>query len=360
MNRPTQESTRSDGDHGRDGSSSGNKDMSARHRWNDVLHHLQALSRSASPPPDATARPHPQPHPGPPNPVIGEALDALQLLARRYGGGSAPAPIAPADVEDDPFPRRPPGYSPPPPAFHPAADAPEAAPGAEWPDSGEVVQISTRPRWSSLALIVGSSAVLAVLLVGALSLSRQVFHESEPPAPSPRQTNSAGTVPPAETAITVPVRTPTTDGATVLPAIEKAMSECDIEAAKNQDALYFLILPVQSPIKNYQPWVSVSVGEIGTSVILLRSKDTLDGLRDGSLALYREPFTFSIIDSTTAAEQSWGPIVGISRLAKLDAAPIAGFRVRFGFADFVGDTPSNFRFPREKGVCYWVSALLRT
>jgi hypothetical protein len=123
--------------------------------------------------------------------------------------------------------------------------------------------------------------------------------------------------------------------------------------------LYFLILPLLSPVKNYQPWVAASVGEIGTSVILLRSKDAIDGLRDGSLALYRGAYTFSIIDASTEASQTWTPATGVAKFAKPDAAQVAGFRVRFGFADFVGDTPSNFRFPRQKGVCYWVSALLR-
>ena len=145
-----------------------------------------------------------------------------------------------------------------------------------------------------------------------------------------------------------------------LTAIEKAMSDCDHEAAANGDALYFLIVPAVSPIKDYSQWAPLSVGDIGTSVILLRSKDALDGLRNGSLAIYSGRYKFSIIDSATDVAHDWGPVTGVAKFIKPDAAAVSGFRVRFSFADFVGDTPSNFRFPREKGVCYWVSALLRS
>ncbi len=151
-----------------------------------------------------------------------------------------------------------------------------------------------------------------------------------------------------------------TNGAADLPAIERAMADCDQEAAANQDALYFLIVPAVSPIKDYSQWAPLSVGDIGTSVILLRSRDALGGLRNGSLVVYSGQYKFSIIDSATETTHEWGPVKGVAKFIKLDAATIAGFRVRFSFADFVGDTPSNFRFPREKGVCYWVSALLRT
>jgi hypothetical protein len=285
-----------------------------------------------------------------PQPRIDEALEALQMLASRHRA-DAPA----MDHVDDPFPRR--GVSTPPPrtaAFDPQANEPLSGP--DWRDDS-MAPARRWSRWGSPVLIIVSAAVLAVLIVGALSLSRQLFHRGdEPPA-----TTAADQSAPAATGAAAPimVRMPGADGRADLPTIEKAMAACDDEAARQPDSLYFLILPVLSPIRNYQPWVAASVGEIGTSVILLRSKDALDGLRDGSLTLYRGAYTFSIIDATTEAPQNWTPATGVAQFAKLDAAQIAGFRVRFGFADFVGDTPSNFRFPRQKGVCYWVSALLR-
>jgi hypothetical protein len=257
---------------------------------------------------------------------IGEVLDALQVLANRH--------------------RRPAATDPPPPLPD------DIVPAGEWDQPGAHEPAPRRWRLGSTALIIVSAAVLAVLLVGALSLSRHMFHGEPAPAGPAATAVDADTTP-------VLVRMPGADGSADLPTIQKALDDCDVEAARNPDALYFVILPLLSPVKNYQPWIAASVGEIGTSVILLRSKDALDGLRDGSLNLYRGAYTFSIIDAATEATHAWSEAVGVARLGKTGAADVTGFRVRFGFADFVGDTPSNFRFPRQKGVCYWVSALLR-
>jgi hypothetical protein len=284
---------------------------------------------------------------------IDEVLGALQILAHRHRRGTAEDMSPPFTAAvDDPFPRRP--------RFeshgtdHDIVPAPDdGGPAAGWSGYDEA-RDTRRSRLGSTLLIVVSAAVLAVLLVGALSLTRQIFHRAPDPAQSDATTTSVG----AATA-PIPVRMPNPDGTADLPTIQKALDECDTEAARTPDALYFVILPLLSPVKDYQPWIAASVGEIGSSVILLRSKDALDGLRDGSLTLYRGSYTFSIIDAATETPHAWSKADGVVRLGKPDAAAIDGFRVRFGFADFVGDTPSNFRFPRQKGVCYWVSALLR-
>jgi hypothetical protein len=284
---------------------------------------------------------------------IDEVLGALQILAHRHRRGAGEHLSPPfTTAADDSFPRRS--------RFEPHGSERGIAPAPD--DAGSTTTWSghdegpdtRRSRLGSTVLIVASAAVLAVLLVGALSLTRQIFHR----APDPAQPGAATTSAAAAT-VPVPVRMPNPDGTADLPTIQKALDDCDAEAARKPDALYFVILPLLSPVKDYQPWIAASVGEIGTSVILLRSKDALDGLRDGSLTLYRGSYTFSIIDAATETPHAWSQADGVVRLGKPDAAAIDGFRVRFGFADFVGDTPSNFRFPRQKGVCYWVSALLR-
>lgn len=336
--------------------------------WTDALRELKSMARRHAAEPAPSSEPDqassaPRPAPAQPAGEVDEALAALQALARRY----SPAPGEPSF--------RPPGHAGQEPhpephleshlephqadldetAFEPqAAEFDDPAPGAR------LLQ-RKRPSWASVALILLSAAVLAVLLVGALSLSRQLFHGTEnaprapfaPPAP-------AQDVAAPSTISVVAVAVPTAAGAPDLRSIEKAMADCDLEAGKNPDGLYFLIVPAVSPTKDYTVWAPLSVGDIGISVILLRSKDALDGLRNGSLAVYSGPYKFSIIDANGGTTHSWPPVTGVAKFTKLDAASLAGFRVRFGFADFIGDTPSNFRFPRDKGVCYWVSALLRT
>jgi hypothetical protein len=283
---------------------------------------------------------------------IDDVLGALQILANRHRRADHPdGPAPPSPLDADPAHRR---TAPTPHAGRTGHEAPtspaDVTSGAEWGDTTNDVPVRRGPGWGSTILIVVSAAILAVLLVGALSLTRQMFHRE--PAASEKDTAAASTAPGL-------VRMPNGEGTVDLPTIEKAMNDCDADAARNPDALDFVILPLLSPIRNYQPWIAASVGDIGTSVILLRSKDALDGLRDGSLTLYDGPYMFSIVDAATEVAHTWDRAHGVTRLDKRDAAQIASFRVRFGFADFVGDTPSNFRFPRQKGVCYWVSALLR-
>lgn len=328
--------------------------------WTNALSALRAMARRHEPPhappsPAASEQPA-SPSPEPLPATVDETLAALQILARRYN----PAAGQPSVPHPDDEPAEP--HS----GFDPieseqAAFEPHPSEFDDPSPSARMLQ-SKRPSWASLALILVSAAVLAVLLVGALSLSRQLFHGRDIRADRAPAADEDLVSPGAATSdSTVVAMAPSTaSGAADLRAIEKAMAECDLEAAKNRDALYFLIVPAVSPTKDYSPWAPLSVGDIGTSVILLRSKDALDGLRNGSLTVYSAPFKFSIIDSGTDVAYDWPAVTGVAKFAKLDAAAISGFRVRFGFADFVGDTPSNFRFPRDKGVCYWVSALLRT
>ena len=79
---------------------------------------------------------------------------------------------------------------------------------------------------------------------------------------SPAPAGPAATAVDADTT-PVLVRMPGADGSADLPTIQKALDDCDVEAARSPDGLYFVILPLLSPVKNYQPWIAVSVGEIG-------------------------------------------------------------------------------------------------
>ncbi len=366
--------------------------------WADALYALREISRKhedeAVTEPPAFAAPTPEPPAAVAQPAIDETLLALQTLARRY---TLPAPI-PGDerwpraddtaeprhagydhaayedrgyvgqthqgpayqdlpYEDPPYPAR--QY--PDPVYENPAHQDLADEIASYRPSPGARRLTRRSRWGSLALILGSAAVLAILLIGAVSLSRHLFHGrgvgAEPAAPI-----ATGETPatPLEAAPAGPGSSMVASTGTMdLPAIEKAMADCDDQAANDRDGLYFLILPAVSPSRDHARWASKSVGEIGTSITLLPSKDALEGLRDGTLAVYPAPYRFSIIDAATGIPHEWAPATGAAKFVKPDAAAMDGFRVRFSYAEYIGDTPSEFRFPRDKGVCYWVSALLR-
>src|SRR6266481_4846737 len=66
--------------------------------------------------------------------------------------------------------------------------------------------------------------------------------------------------------------------------IGRAIAQCEAEAARSADTLYFLVIPVVAPDGDQQAWLAKSNGTVGDSV-LLGSQDTLDGLRAGSLRL---------------------------------------------------------------------------
>ena len=157
--------------------------------WTDAIRALQTMARRHEPQ-DAPASPGfraREPAAGviaaeraaPAAPQVDETLAALQVLARRYSleSGQPPSPVA------DQEPAEP----------HLGSDqiAPEQSefepPASEFDDptpSARMLQ-RKRPSWASLALILVSAAVLAVLLVGALSMWRQLFHAGDIRADAP-------------------------------------------------------------------------------------------------------------------------------------------------------------------------------
>src|SRR5947208_2778914 len=64
--------------------------------------------------------------------------------------------------------------------------------------------------------------------------------------------------------------------------IARAIAQCEVDAVRNPDTLYFLVIPVLTTDGDQEPWLAKSNGMIGGSIILLGSRDTIDGLGAGS------------------------------------------------------------------------------
>ena len=140
--------------------------------------------------------------------------------------------------------------------------------------------------------------------------------------------------------------------------IGRAITQCEAEAARNADTLYFLVIPVVAPDGDQQAWLAKSNGTVGDSV-LLGSQDTLDGLRAGSLRLARRPFNFSILEPSTSRVYKWKPALGVHKFAIRDAKAVAAFKPGFEIPAG-GDTRwADGAIPREAGTCYWTGALMR-
>ena len=141
--------------------------------------------------------------------------------------------------------------------------------------------------------------------------------------------------------------------------IGRAIAQCEAEAARSVDTLYFLVIPVLAVDGDQQAWLAKSNGTVGDSV-LLGSQDTLDGLRAGSLRLARRPFNFSILEPSTSRVYKWKPALGVHKFAIRDAKAVATFKPGFEIPAG-GDTQwaAGGAITREAGTCYWTGALMR-
>ena len=136
------------------------------------------------------------------------------------------------------------------------------------------------------------------------------------------------------------------------------MAECEEEAKRATDKLYFLIAPVMRSAKNVVGWVPGRIGLVGNSIELLPSSDAVIGLRNGSLALYREPLAFAVTDPATNTVYRWKPAAGVTVLTSRES----GFaELKLGFqlaAD--KDFEWGLTIALTRGTCYWIYPLIRT
>jgi hypothetical protein len=144
-----------------------------------------------------------------------------------------------------------------------------------------------------------------------------------------------------------------------IPAITKAMSDCDAAAASDPDSLYFLVLPLRPANLDDQSWNALALQTVGSSYLLLSTKDALDGLRNNSLTLRPDRYTFSALDAESGQTYSWTSATGMSRLARRDSGAVKTLKLGLDFSEAQAGAQWSAAFKREPGICYWVSALTR-
>jgi hypothetical protein len=136
-----------------------------------------------------------------------------------------------------------------------------------------------------------------------------------------------------------------------------AMSGCDAEAKVHAGALHFLVTPLVSATKNIEPWRAKSINDTGNG-ILLRSDNTLEGLKSGALRIYPADYDFSIFDEAGNTVYKWRPLTGVAKFSTAQAGPMSTFGVRFRTAHSSGDAEWGGSFTRQDGTCYWVNAII--
>jgi hypothetical protein len=307
----------------------------------EALDLLRALARSRE------TRPAWDHGPSSPNDAEADKLDALRALAETLDrqlkaphGATEPDP-APWDDEDRPAAA---------PGWREAARREWDSLAAALPRAAELVPRLDRER---IIFVVAAVAVLALAAVGGV-LGNRTARDG---APETTVAPPAQIVPPTAQAPAqvAPAQVAPTD----LPAITKAMSDCDAAAARDPDSLYFLVLPLVQANRTDNSWRAIALQTVGNSYLLLSAKDALDGLRDGKLVLRPNRYTFSALDSGTGATYSWTSATGLSRLARKDSGAVKTLKLGFDFSEAQTGAQWSAEFKRDRGICYWVTALVR-
>ena len=207
------------------------------------------------------------------------------------------------------------------------------------------IPTARRPTKQQTALlaIVGCSGVLAA------GVTLFLWSGISAPDSEPRNETSI----PVATA-SEPTAIPTKRARPEISSVKMAMAECDLEAAKNPFALYFLVVPVMPGSEACQS--SLPFEEDYESFSLMPSTAILDGLRDRSLTLSLTPFRYAILEGATGKTKTWTAATGVSKFT-LDTVAFTKFRVRI---DVSGKDPKwSNEYQRRAGECYWVNARLR-
>jgi hypothetical protein len=134
-------------------------------------------------------------------------------------------------------------------------------------------------------------------------------------------------------------------------------AKCEEEAKRAPDKLYFLIAPVARAPRNVVGWHPGRIGMIGESTELLPSTDAVIGLRNGALALYREPLAFAVSDPATNTVFRWKPATGVTVLTTRQTNA-ESLKLGFQFAEGK-DVEWGLTIVLSKGTCYWIFPLIR-
>jgi hypothetical protein len=140
--------------------------------------------------------------------------------------------------------------------------------------------------------------------------------------------------------------------------LEKALKDCDAEAAKLENALHFLVTPLVDEPTDEAGWRRISTNDIGNA-ILIKSEDMLAGLKRKALRLSTDQYVFSARVEASKAVLTWKPAVGVKKFVYENAADMTDFRVQFQPRDASRAPNWGAPFKRLAGNCYWVNAILR-
>jgi len=138
----------------------------------------------------------------------------------------------------------------------------------------------------------------------------------------------------------------------------QAMAECDEEAKRQLDTLYFLIVPLSPTGIALPGWSPKPISDIGNIGTLLNSTDALLGLRNRVFVLYQKPLTFAVSDPATQTVYKWKPAVGVTSLKSRESG-LTSLTLGVELPDVGKEVEWGPTITLSKGTCYWINPLIR-
>jgi hypothetical protein len=138
----------------------------------------------------------------------------------------------------------------------------------------------------------------------------------------------------------------------------QAMAECDEEAKRKLDTLYFLIVPLSPTGIALPGWSPKPISDIGNIGTLLNSTDALLGLRNRVFVLYQKPLTFAVSDPATQTVYKWKPAVGVTSLKSRESG-LTSLTLGVELPDVGKEVEWGPTITLSKGTCYWINPLIR-
>jgi hypothetical protein len=191
-----------------------------------------------------------------------------------------------------------------------------------------------------VAVVAALGAVL--LFGGAIVLGLLLFRgQGKPPAEETASTSG-----------------PTADSKDDYGWLIQAMAECDEEAKRKLDTLYFLIVPLSPTGIALPGWSPKPISDIGNIGTLLNSTDALLGLRNRVFVLYQKPLTFAVSDPATQTVYKWKPAVGVTSLKSRESG-LTSLTLGVELPDIGKEVEWGPTITLNKGTCYWINPLIR-
>jgi hypothetical protein len=134
-----------------------------------------------------------------------------------------------------------------------------------------------------------------------------------------------------------------------------AMKSCDDKAATEPNMLHALVVPLKFDPKDIDQWRPRALNRIGNAMVI-PGDETLKGLRDKTLTISPDEYTFVIRNEKTQAISKWARSAGVKWFSAPAGDDVASLAMQFKPRDKGSDNIWGNPMVHQKGNCYWVNA----